>query len=68
MNNKSIDENHKRCSNKMKSQNKKKQRQMQQIENSKTVDSDTAVSDHFKCEESESSLLRDLQHYLNPYL
>lgn len=50
MKNKSIDENHKRCSNKMKSQNKKKQRQMQQIENSKTADSDPAVSDHFKCE------------------
>lgn len=49
MNNKSIDENHKRCSNEMKKE-KKKQRQMQQIENSKTADSNPALKNHSKCE------------------
>ena len=60
MNNKSIDENHKRCSNEMKKE-KKKQRQMQQIENSKTVDSNPALKNHSKCEQSKSILLRDFQ-------
>ena len=40
---------------------KKKQRQMQQTENSKTADSNPALKNHSRCGQSKNILLRDFQ-------
>lgn len=62
MNDKSIDEikwNCKKISLSFEMREVRKERQMQQIENSKTVDSNPTVNNHYKCEWSECTLLKE---------